>query len=846
MSMLSPSCRPSFLLLLLAAATTLRAQCTTQWLQGQGVPGTTSAVYATITWDPDGAGPSQPVLVVGGGFTMAGDVAATHIATWDPATANWSALGTGIVGNVYALAVMANGDLVAGGNFNSVGNVVRWNGATWSPMGSGVSGIVRALAVMWNGDLIAGGDFLPSCVARWDGTSWIPVGYGGAPGMNGPVHALATTPTGLLYAGGEFTTADGASANHVARWNGAYWTAMGVGATNGMDDTVRCLVTHPSGQVFAGGDFLTATSILVNHIARWNGGVWQSLAGGTDGAVDALALTSTGIVAGGAFTTAGGSVSANRIAACDGTSWSSLGSGANGSVYTVVTLSNGDIVAGGYFRTTGALLANYIARWNGAAWSAMGSGTNDAVSALQAMPNGDLVAAGSFTMIEGAQANRIARWNGSAWAPLGTGTNNAVYALATLPNGDLVAGGGFSTAGGAQASRIARWVGTWTALGSGLNDTVYALATLPNGDLVAGGRFTIAGGTAASCIARWNGATWSPMGSGMTGSASGLGTTVRALVILPNGDFVAGGDFTAAGGVAASCLARWNGTTWSPLGSGVGGTSPYGLRVGALTPLPNGDLVAGGTFTTIDGVAANRIARWNGTTWSPLGSGIGLYWVGALTTLPNGSLGVGGSFGWAGGVSANCVASWDGTAWSALGSGMQNSVEALTTLPNGTLVAGGYFTTAGGRTSAYIARYTTTCPASAVSYGAGCPSSGGSNTLTATSLPWVGTTFRATGTGLPGLAFALAATGVQPVVPPLPLASVFLEGVPGCNLLVTPDIVEAMLASGTAQSQLFLPNTPGLIGATFYHQMVLIQITPQAAFVAITATNALRLTAGVF
>ena len=34
------------------------------------------------------------------------------------------------------------------------------------------------------------------------------------------------------------------------------------------------------------------------------------------------------------------------------------------------------------------------------------------------------------------------------------------------------------------------------------------------------------------------------------------------------------------------------------------------------------DLYAGGSFTTAGGSAANRIAKWNGSGWSALGSGM--------------------------------------------------------------------------------------------------------------------------------------------------------------------------------------------------------------------------------
>ena len=35
-----------------------------------------------------------------------------------------------------------------------------------------------------------------------------------------------------------------------------------------------------------------------------------------------------------------------------------------------------------------------------------------------------------------------------------------------------------------------------------------------------------------------------------------------------------------------------------------------------------GELIAAGDFTTAGGVEARHIARWNGTNWSPLGTGI--------------------------------------------------------------------------------------------------------------------------------------------------------------------------------------------------------------------------------
>jgi hypothetical protein len=54
-------------------------------------------------------------------------------------------------------------------------------------------------------------------------------------------------------------------------------------------------------------------------------------------------------------------------------------------------------------------------------------------------------------------------------------------------------------------------------------------------------------------------------------------------------------------------------------------------------------------------------------------------------------------------MSANYIAKWDGSSWSALGSGMNNYVYALAPSASD-LYAGGSFATAGGKVSAYVAR----------------------------------------------------------------------------------------------------------------------------------------------
>ncbi|HEY3246400.1 MAG TPA: hypothetical protein VGM03_23895, partial [Phycisphaerae bacterium] len=166
-----------------------RGQCEPQWLPGEGIPGVNGIVYATTTWDPDGDGPQLPLVVVGGSFSVAGDVLAANVAAWD-GTEGVASLGTR---SVTALTVF-DGELIAGGNFTAVGGVsanrvARWNGSAWQPLGNGVGGVC-ALAI-YNEELIAGGYY---AITRWDGTAWLTLGMG----LTGTVRALTPYADQLL------------------------------------------------------------------------------------------------------------------------------------------------------------------------------------------------------------------------------------------------------------------------------------------------------------------------------------------------------------------------------------------------------------------------------------------------------------------------------------------------------------------------------------------------------------------------------------------------------------------------------------------------------------------------
>jgi hypothetical protein len=312
--------------------------------------------------------------------------------------------------------------------------------------------------------------------------------------------------------------------------------------------------------------------------------------------------------------------------------------------------------------------------------------------------SGNLLASTRVELGAGVQAVRVAPLELAAgtcqprWLPTfggQPGMNSSVEALAVFDDGNgpaLYAGGEFTVAGGYPANRIAKWDGSrWVPLGFGFNagasNSVLALVVFDDGSgpaLYAGGQFTAVGGVLASRIAKWDGSSWSALGSGVD-------TFVRALAVFDDGSgpaLYAGGDFFTAGGVPASRIAKWDGSTWSPLGSGVSS------RVYALTNFDDGSgpaLYAGGVFTIAGGVLVHSIAAWNGSSWSALGSGMNDT-VHALSVFDDGggaALYAGGSFTAAGVVPAASIAAWNGSGWSALGSGMNDTVHALSVFDDG-------------------------------------------------------------------------------------------------------------------------------------------------------------------
>ncbi|MCA9753599.1 MAG: hypothetical protein KC591_15500, partial [Gemmatimonadetes bacterium] len=173
-----------------------------------------------------------------------------------------------------------------------------------------------------------------------------------------------------------------------------------------------------------------------------------------------------------------------------------------------------------------------------------------------------------------------------------------------------------------------------------------------------------------------------PLGNGLVTNT--LSRTGRAAAFDPDGPgpsptllYVHGATISWAGEVqpAGGDVVAWDGNTWiDPAFS----TDDRITRIEALDLGGGPELYVAGEFSQIGGIPANHIAKWDGVTWSALGSGINVgYFLDFQTWDPDGPgpspavlVVAGESLTLAGGVPVDRVAQWDGSAWSDLGGGV--------------------------------------------------------------------------------------------------------------------------------------------------------------------------------
>ncbi len=331
---------------------------------------------------------------------------------------------------------------------------------------------------------------------------------------------------------------------------------------------------------------------------------------------------------------------------------------------------DGKLVAAGEFANVGGTPTSLVAEWNGSAWAAIPLAgvtvTNQGTAASALLATGsDLFVGGLKTEDNGWTRGFVCR-AGAVPAFLGFFTYSDDKSFAGEVRVFANYGGSLYAAGRFDSGCIRRYAGSWTTLGQGVHNGAFlgnapivdALAVFDDGSgakLYAGGYFLYAGSVSVPGLARWDGASWQGVDP-----PAGIGSWT-ALTVFDAGTGPA--LFAAGSNATTSVVARYDGASWSIVGNANG-------KVLSLAVFDDGAgraLYAGGAFSTLDGVQAKRIAKWNGTGWSALDSGVASVGypapeVYALEGFARGSgspaLYVGGAFNRAGADVVQNIAAW--------------------------------------------------------------------------------------------------------------------------------------------------------------------------------------------
>ena len=534
--------------------------------QSAGVSVAGIARWNGASWGPLGGGADGSVaalvvlpsgdLVAGGAFSIVGGVACTNIARWNGST--WQPFGGGLGGlpsltcwpspapgpQVRLLDVRSNGELIAAGIFSPGDGLARWNGTAWSGLGV-PPGELTALRVLANDDVLVGvRDCGQATAQRWDGAGWSTLGVAEPTSWS----AFFETSAGELLGGrlDPFSVI-----GDVLEWNGTGWSTVG---------NQQLLLNEPAQMLeLAGGDVLVAQReafAVGPSLRRLVGGAARAPAPGLD--VVPSVFESQGnrtLLAG--FVRQVGVTAVREIAVLEDGVVDDLAGGLLGQVFDATFTASGDVVAVGFFEGPGGSLLEPVLRWNGAQWQAVGApsqllGFGAAVSVVHELDGGDLVV-GAFSPAP------ILRWHGAGWSTMGQ------LPFGVQVNGFVETGAGlFAFASGTGlgvVDYVWRWTGaTWVPL-PGLQGTFGGGrigVELPNGDLVFAGSFDYLGRQVP--LIRWNGTSWQPM----PGVPSDL---VRDLEVLPGGDLLVVHASRNQLGYPIEPLSRWDGTTWTSIPS---------------------------------------------------------------------------------------------------------------------------------------------------------------------------------------------------------------------------------------------------------------------------------------
>lgn len=673
------------------------------------------------------AAQSDGRILLGGAFTTIGGQQRVRIARLHADGSLDESFIQSVSFTVYTVCVQPDGKTLIGGDFLTVGGILRVNIARLHADGSldlsfdpDASGTVFSLALQADGKLLLGGDFTTvggqprNRIARVEANGSLDVTFD--PDVaNALVNSVALQADGRILVGGNFSAIGEQPRSRIARLlNDPASSSMIVKGTDQIDwlrdgsspEVERVTFENWNGSAWAsvgeavrvtGGWRAEKLTLRPNSWIRALGAATGSQFNGSSGIIGQIVAYGGGPVPDIQVTENGGPPLTSGESVLD---FGEVGWQTN-SVSRTITITN----------TGSAPLENLALHVNGEAAAgfsvdelesqslAPGAETN---GTIHCNPSWDGIG-GAVLSIRSNQADASPfeiqlEARGNRLDPIfNPSTNNRPGCIAVQPDEQILVGGAFTTIGGHGRNRIARFRPDGSIDGNfdpDADGTVSSIALQPDRKILIGGSFTAIGGHTRNRLARLQ-----PNGTLDPWFNPNVSGAVLASVLQPDGGIIIGGEFSNVGGQTRNRIARLNkdGSLDSSFKPIVGGTASP-LRVSCLALQPDGKILVGGNFNTMNGQTRMRIARLHpdgslDESFDPASN----VTISAMLLQPDGKILMGG-------VSGLVRILTDGSIDETFSASPNGTVSSLALQADGRILVGGSFTEINSQVRSRIAR----------------------------------------------------------------------------------------------------------------------------------------------
>lgn len=694
---------------------------------------TVNGVVHSLSFEADGR------LLLGGEFTRLGSLTRNYIARLNVDGSIDSSFNPGSNGRVICLATQADGRILVGGWFTTLGGQTRRSVGRLYPDGSldasfnsDVKDHVDCLVVQPDGRIILGGYFtgmggqLHASILRLNSDGSVDNAF--SPGIGDYVYSLAAQTDGKLLVGGSFTRLAGQTLNRLGRLNadGSVDNTFNPGA----DDQVSSLLLQSDGGILVGGQFKILGGQECNRIGRLNNtaAARQSLLFDGSTVTWLRDSTSTEVLR-----------TAFEASTNGGAEWLHLGNGSRFqagwrlsglSLPTNATIRARGHTIGGYHNGSSWFVESFVgpvaissqplsqtnnpgttASFTVQAWE--GSG---ATNYYQWRKDGiDLVDGGN---IAGAQSSTLMITNvlgadqGGYTVVFGSNSGSLTSLVARLSVEDpmiLAQPIGLERNVGESATLILAASGTpplkyqWIKNGTPLEDETSSSLIFTNLGAADAGYYWATVSNEWGCVTSATACLAVNATTPDSGFNVGVDGSVSSVVLQPDGKVLLGGTFRTINGQRCTNIARVN--TDGRLDTGFhSGADGY---VNHILVQPDGQILVGGSFRTLAGELRANLGRlYADGSVDPVWTCSASSEVSCLASQADGKILVGGTFSLLGGVSCRYLGrvDQDGELDSGFKPALNGVVRCLALQADGKVLVGGQFTTVQGQPCTNICR----------------------------------------------------------------------------------------------------------------------------------------------